>query len=131
MPRKMARLDGVAFAFWAADANGRNPIDAKAGNAISAPVPRKKCRRLVEESINIVKMIMPCQTADVSFYRLWLFLFHWFIVSRTSPRALSSQGLMRGLFPLEKLTLMTPLNTPDTGERVSTFVSTLAYFEGP
>ena len=35
-----------------------------------------------------------------------------------------------GLFPLKKLTLMTSLNTPDTGERVSTFVSTLAYFEG-
>ena len=29
-----------------------------------------------------------------------------------------------------KMTLLTPLNTSDTGKRVSTFVSTLAYFEG-
>ena len=108
----MARLDGVAFAFWAADANGRNPIDAKAGNAISAPVPRKKCRRLVEETINIVKMIMPYQTADVSFCRLWLFLFHWFIVSRTSPRALSSQGLMRGTVSTQKININDMLKHP-------------------
>ncbi len=55
IPIKTDRLEGAVFGFWAADANGRNPIDAKAGNAISAPVPRKKSRRLVKEFIDKIR----------------------------------------------------------------------------
>jgi hypothetical protein len=55
---KTARLGMTVVGLGAADANSRNPMDSSAGSAISAPVPRKKCRRLVEEFINIMKLIL-------------------------------------------------------------------------
>jgi hypothetical protein len=45
MPKKTARY-GAVVAVDAAEAKRRNPIDSRAGKAMSAPVPRRKWRRL-------------------------------------------------------------------------------------
>ena len=46
MLRKTQRFEGAEGTLDAADAKRRNLMDSKAGNAISAPVPRRKWRRM-------------------------------------------------------------------------------------